>query len=188
MNDGLVGRWTPGIGDPSLGGWLTVLLYFLAGVLVWRLLTDQSRLRRRITRRERWFWQFLLVGLILLGINKQLDLQSAFTEMGRMLADAQGWYSERRQVQAAFIAGIGIMGATLLAAALYLIWDAPAPTHWALAGSTGLVLFVLVRAASFHHVDELLDHSLTGLRINWVIEMGALLVIMACAIRRRGQQ
>ena len=32
--------------------------------------------------------------MLLLGINKQLDLQSLFTEVMRDMAHAQGWYNE----------------------------------------------------------------------------------------------
>ncbi len=183
MNTGLIGAWSPGIGDPSVGGWLTVALYFATAALVWRLL---RRWPRSSTLHEIWFWKLLLVALVLLGINKQLDLQSAFTELARLIAIQQGWYAERRQAQVAFIAGGAILGLTLLAATTYLIWGAPRATYWALGGSAALVLFVLVRATSFHHVDELLGRSLAGLRINWLLEWAGLLLIGASAWRRRG--
>ena len=183
MNTGLIGNWSPGIGDPSVGGWLTVALYVAAAAVVGRLL---RRWPGSKAPHEIWFWRLLFAALVLLGINKQLDLQSAFTELARLMAFKQGWYAERRQVQLAFIAGSAIMGLTLLAATAHLIWGAPRATWWALGGSTALVLFVLVRAASFHHVDEWLGRSLAGLRVNWLLEAGGLLLIGASAWRRRG--
>jgi uncharacterized membrane protein (UPF0136 family) len=187
LNTGLIGTWSPGIGDPSIAGWLTVLLYVVAAWVIWRLLHDWKNSHARNARYEPWFWKTLLMGLVLLGINKQLDLQSALTEIGRILAARQGWYADRQQIQIAFIAGIAIMGLTLFAATLHMIWGAPSATVWALLGSTVLVLFVILRAASFHHVDAVLGHSFYGLRINWLLEMGGLLVIIASAWRRRGQ-
>jgi uncharacterized membrane protein (UPF0136 family) len=127
-----------------------------------------------------------LVALVLLGINKQLDLQSALTEMGRIWANRQGWYEDRSQIQMAFITGIALMGLTLFAATLHVIWGAPKSTFLALIGSTFLMVFIVIRAASFHHVDAMLGHSLSGLRLNWLLEMGALLVIFASAWRRKG--
>jgi hypothetical protein len=48
----------------------------------------------------------MFVGL---GINKQLDLQTALTEFGRVLADNQGWYDKRQVVQVWFIwRGLGL--------------------------------------------------------------------------------
>lgn len=186
MNQGLIGSWSPGIGDPSLGGWLTVLLYFVAAWATWRVLHALKRPRTYAGSNERWFWKALFIGLLVLGVNKQLDLQSAFTELGRILADRRGWYDDRRQIQMAFIAGVGIMGLTLFAAMLHLTWGAPTAAIWALTGSTCLVTFVVIRAASFHHVDSVLGTSLSGWRINWLLEMGSLLVIIGSAWRRRG--
>lgn len=185
MNAGLIGSWSPTIGDPSFGGWLTVMFYAIAAWAVWHLLRDSSEPNTRLGQNEEWFWRVLFVAMVTLGINKQLDLQSAFTEIGRIVADRQGWYAERRQVQLAFIAGAAIMGTTLFSLALYLTWGTPATTRWALVGSSGLVVFVIIRAASFHHVDVMLSQRLSGLKINWLMEMGAQLVIIASAWRRR---
>ena len=187
MNHGFVVHWSPGIGDPSLGGWLTVFLYMVAGWTIWRLLREWKETHACTARSEHWFWKGLLIGLALLGINKQLDLQSALTDVGRILADRQGWYADRRQLQMAFIAGIAMLGLTLFAVTLHLTLGAPASTLWALLGGTGLLMFVIIRAASFHHVDAVLGHHLSGLRINWLLEMGALLVIIGSAMRRRRQ-
>jgi hypothetical protein len=44
--------------------------------------------------------------LFALGINKQLDLQTALTELGRVLALSQGWYEQRQVVQFWFIAAL----------------------------------------------------------------------------------
>lgn len=187
MNQGLIGHWTPGLGDPSIGGWVTVVLYAGAALTVLRLLLVWNTARKHTARHEHWFWRVLFAGLVLLGINKQLDLQSALTEIGRILADKQGWYEDRRQIQMAFIAGIAMMGLTLIAAMLNLTWGAPASAHWALLGGVGLVIFVIIRAASFHHVDEMLGQRFSGLQINWLLEMGMLSLIAGSAWRRRGQ-
>lgn len=184
MSQGAIGNWSWGIGDPTWGGWLTVVLYGAAAVLCWRLLQAGDALAPALRTDERWVWRALLAALVALGVNKQLDLQSALTEMGRILADRQGWYAERQRVQLAFVAGMAILGLTLLAALTYLAWGAPAPTLVAMAGAVGLLMFVLIRAASLHRVDQWLGHSVGGLRLNWVLEMGALLVIMGGARQR----
>ncbi|MCU0762420.1 MAG: hypothetical protein ACK40L_02645 [Hydrogenophaga sp.] len=185
MSQGAIGNWSLGIGDPTWGGWTTVALYALAAWSCWRLLASRDETALPLPRDERWVWRAMLAAMVALGVNKQLDLQSAFTELGRIAADRQGWYAERQRVQLAFVAGLAIVGLTLLVALLYLAWGAPAPTLWAIAGAVGLAIFVMIRAASLHRVDLLLGHSLAGLRINWLLEMGALLVIVGSAWRRR---
>lgn len=187
MNEGWIGTWTPGIGDPTPGGWLTVFLYGLTAVTVWRLTRRVPMGSTRHERHERWFWKLLFILLVALGLNKQLDLQSAFTEVGRILAVQQDWYADRHQVQEAFIAGIAVLGVTAMAATLYLVLKAPAPTLWAVVGAASLLAFVLARAASFHHIDQSLGTEVVGLRLNWLLEAGGLLVILTSAAwRQRG--
>jgi hypothetical protein len=41
--------------------------------------------------------------LFLLGVNKQLDLQTLLGDVGRSVSTAQGWYDKRRAVQAVFV-------------------------------------------------------------------------------------
>lgn len=185
MDQGWIGSWSPGIGDPTIGGWVTVALY--AGV-AWsclRILHLESKRQLMMSTNERLIWRLLMLGMIFLGINKQLDLQSALTEMARIMAIEQGWYSNRRQYQEAFIAAVPVAGLTALAAMLILVWDAPRPTLWACAGAAGLMVFIAIRATSFHHIDEILGWHLVGLPLNWVLEMGSLILLGASARKRR---
>src|SRR5947208_14886073 len=101
-------NWTPGIGDPTLAGWLTVALYLVAAVLCWRL-ARQAGLKNAVRSRERRTWRAISVLFLALGINKQLDLQTALTEAGRVLAHYQGWYEQRQLVQLAFITLVAVI-------------------------------------------------------------------------------
>lgn len=185
LSDGAIGSWTVGIGDPTVGGWLTVGLYLTAVGASWYVLRAGDGLPRPLQANEQWVWRALTAMLLVLGINKQLDLQSALTEIGRYVANHQGWYSERGRVQVAFIAGIAVIGATLLTALLYLASGAPFPTLWAIGGGVCLAVFVVIRAASFHRVDTWLAESLVGFRFNWLLEMGGLMVVIGSVWCRR---
>src|SRR3954464_9311371 len=109
-------RWRPGIGDPTFIGWFTVIAYFFAAYLC-RRAAGEGLNRRKV----RWFWNGLTVLLILLGINKQLDLQTELTFIGRDFAKATGWYEDRRIVQAIFIVFIGFSG-MIATSALFWIY------------------------------------------------------------------
>ncbi|OSZ75424.1 hypothetical protein CAP37_08400 [Hydrogenophaga sp. IBVHS1] len=165
------------MGDPTIGGWVTVALYIVVAVACHKVLRLERQRRLVSSDHERLIWRLLTVGVILLGINKQLDLQSAATELARMLAHEYGWYRNRRQYQEAFIAASAVLALTSLAALAVLAWNAPVPTLWACTGATGLTVFVGIRAASFHHIDEMLGWTLGGLPLNWLLEMGSLMVI-----------
>jgi hypothetical protein len=174
----LVGRWSPGIGDPTLGGWLTVALYFVGAYACFRAVRGVA------AGRERRVWQVLTLGLLALGVNKQLDLQSAVTEVGRLLADSGGWYERRHEVQRYFIMAFGLLGFLASLVSLKLAREMPFATRVAVIGAITLVLFVVVRAASFHHFDLLIRAELYGLRMNWIFEIGGI-VIVALAARAR---
>jgi hypothetical protein len=181
------GRWHPGIGDPTLGGWITVIAYFGTALLAYRALRFHSRnlgSKSASTNAQALvgFWLLITGALVLLGINKQLDLQSWFTEVGRDLARGQGWYEGRRSVQALFVAALvflGLIGTTVL---FVLLRPLIRQVGDALFGLGFLVIFVAVRAASFHHVDQLLRSGV--IRLNWVLELGGIALIALSAWRQ----
>jgi hypothetical protein len=180
---GWIGSWSPGIGDPTFAGWLTVALYAVAAWQCYRATRPSSVLPRS----ERMLWLTVALGLLALGINKQLDLQSAFTEIGRIAAHQQGWYERRHEVQRQFTIAVAAAAAASVLLLAGFARRAPLPTMLALVGSILLLAFVVIRAASFHHVDLLLADAVFGLKLNWVLEIGGILIILlgACWRMRR---
>lgn len=172
---GWVGNWAPGIGDPTWTGWVTTLGYFAAAYLCFRV---QRRHRKAVlrgappaaTRLSRW-WLVLAVGLGLLGVNKQLDLQTLFTELGRIAAYQQGWYQQRRMVQFLFVAILGLAGLAGVAWMVRLAQGQLARLRLALIGAVFLIAFVAIRATSFHLVDKILSQELVIIRLNAIFEL-----------------
>jgi hypothetical protein len=178
-------NWSPGIGDPTIGGWVTVVLYFLAAVSTWKT-ANIVRVKERFVTSEKNMWRAISILFVALGINKQLDLQTALTEFGRVVADYQGWYNERQIVQVWFIISVAVACILIACVLLILARKSPAPTWLALVGTTTVLAFVLIRAASFHHIDRFIGETILGLRWNWVLEMGGIsAVIVASEWRRR---
>jgi len=162
------------------------VLYLVAAYAVWRV-ARHLRAAGDVTRSEALVWSVIAILLLALGINKQLDLQSAFTEIGRVVASAQGWYERRWIVQAFFVglvAGCALMTAVGL---LVVLRRAPAPALLALLGTAFVLTFVVIRAASFHHVDVLIGSRLFGLRWNWILEIGGILIVLLAARWRQKQ-
>jgi hypothetical protein len=171
------GRWHPGIGDPTWMGWSTVVAYLVAAIL-----SGVFAYHTWLGRTSRWrtllaFWAGLALILVLLAINKQLDLQSLFTQIGRDLAKRLGWYAERRVYQQRFILGLLCAGVATLVASSILLIGTWRRTGLALFGLIFLVVFILVRAASFHHVGHLLGVRFAGMNVNWLLEMGGIFCI-----------
>lgn len=162
--DCVLNRWSPRIGDPHVTGWLTVLSYLVAALLaaaLWRRLRGGG---------ERWFWALLVVILLGLAVNKQLDLQSALTAAGKCLAHAQGWYAQRREVQAVFIVAVAAAAAVLAVLGLWHLRGRVRRNGSALLGMILVLSFVVIRALSFHHFDRFIGLKITGVSVNFLIE------------------
>jgi len=165
-------RWRPGIGDPTFIGWFTVFAYVGAAYLCWRAASNGLT-----SQKVRLFWIVLAGTLLALGINKQLDLQTELTFLGKDFAKATGWYEHRRPVQFVFITLIGL-GGVAGTIGLFRYFRNELPRLWmALAGIGFLACFIVVRAASFHHVDQFLNFSPGGVRMNWILELGGIAAI-----------
>ncbi len=182
----MIDGWTPGIGDPTPIGWITVLTYSLAALVCFRAASSVKSTGMPLRNPHR-LWLGLGIAMVVMGINKQLDLQSLLTAIGRDLAHRQGWYEARRGVQEAFIAIIVMTGTGLLGfTAIYLCKES-----WQLklagTGLAFLVIFIVVRAASFHHMDVLLRTAFVGMRLNALMELGGIAAIAAGAIGYRVQ-
>jgi hypothetical protein len=177
-------QWSPGLGDNNVMGWLTVIVYLLAALASARLLPVLGGAEPTI-RRERLFWTISAAIMLCLAVNKQLDLQSLVTMLGRCHAQLSGWFDMRRTVQELFVltmAGVGIVGLGLfvwfLRGVLGRVW-------LALLGIGFVCGFVVVRAASFHHVDALLGTWMLGLKLNWLLELPGPTLVGLVGLRRR---
>ena len=179
------GRWKPGIGDPTVMGWLTVAAYFVAALgcywSAWREpLPDGTR---RPHARPATFWLVLAGLMVALGINKQLDLQSLATQIGR---DAiKGWdlYEKRRVLQVGFILTVALVCAGSFAALLWVARRLLRYRWLAIVGMLFILGFVLIRASSFHNVDVLLSAWLGSVKWNWIFELGGISVVGLAAFR-----
>lgn len=185
-------RWTPGIGDPSLMGWLTVLLYLLAALLCWLAaryaegsdgsIAERGLWRRRERGRDKRFWRCLVFGFAALAINKQLDLQSLLTEIVRSQALGHGWYDHRRFWQGAFVGTIALCGLAVALAGVIGLRRRAASVRFALVGVLFTLCFVMTRAASFHHIDHFLAARIGGWGMNWLLEWAGILTVAAAAL------
>lgn len=179
-NLGDEGRWHLAVGDPTPLGWLTFGAYMLAVILCWRayqssvvgacMQAASSPIEADRQRLLGWWWLGLAALMLLLGLNKQADLQTLLTEVGKDLARTQGWYAERRRVQFAFVAILalalvttGFAVALALRSVLRQIWPA-------LLGLALILAFVELRAALFNVLRR--ESGTDTLQDLWLLELG----------------
>ena len=162
--------------------WFIVAGYVIAALLALRAGSAAAG-------RERSLWLGTAVALLLLGINKQLDLQTDLTDIARAAAHSEGWYGWRRDVQGLFLVlmAFGTIGIAML------LWrwlrKVTASAKVAAMGLLILLAFIFLRAASFHHIDYWVTIPVAGMRSGWWLELVGIAVIgSAAACRSRSDR
>jgi hypothetical protein len=131
--------------------------------------------------------------MLVLALGRFTELGPWLTERGRHIAEWQGWYDDRRDIQETAVFALIALGGAAVAAGL--IWSARASSRehpLAVTAVVYLVTFVGVRAISLHQIDRVLyTERAVGIRPNGVLEFaGTLLVgvavLLALVPPRRG--
>ena len=169
------GHWRPGIGDPTFMGWFITAAYLITSLFcgVSARRTDRISPISR-SRHLHLFWWSLTVIMLLMGINKQLDLQCLLIAVIKKMALTQGWYSQRRIFQMLFIACIAIFGLVLLAWLGWKFRRLPRQYGLALLGIFLLITFIAIRTAPLNHLAKFPGwQSVIGL-INSILELAGI--------------
>lgn len=174
--------WGASLADASASDWITVAAYLLAALVAMRAARVAAR---AAARRDRVFWSLVAGLLVFLAFNELFDLQQLLTAVGKARALEQGWYAERRLYQFEFILGLAVAAVLGGLAVLWLTRAAHRSLRWALLGLVFIGAFVLVRAASFHHVDALL--GMGPAEFNWgsLQELAGIAIVGLAAARYR---
>ena len=171
--------------DTSLIGILTVVAYLTAAILCGLLAFRAARVfQDAYTRQHRLIWGLLSLVMLFLGINKELDLQTWFTNTIKELAWMGGWYEVGQTMQVWFIGGLALVGSIVGVGMLWYmrhVWR----HYWLLSlGILFIARFVVVRAAGFYGVEiPRLSQFTGGIQINWLLELlGASVIALAAGI------
>ena len=125
------------------------------------------------------FWLVSTIVLLLLALNKQLDLQTWLVRTGRDLAHDFGFYDSKHTIQAVFVICLAL--AALITGVLALLKLRGHMDNVGLAGVGLIVLlaFILLRAASVSHVDIPITRALSSSWVAPALELlGAGIVIL----------
>ena len=164
--------------DQSGLAWFIVAAYFAGALAAFAASRSASTTEAR-------FWLGVSLLLVLLGFNKELDLQSMLTEAGRALTRAIGIYEQRRLLQGAFLLLLAGAAAFAIFRLTKVLRRSSGPVRTAAVGIAILFAFILLRAASFHHIDDWVTVDIRGLRSGWWLELVGILVIATSALAHR---
>lgn len=186
------GRWHFGIGDPTLIAWVIFVAYFISAWLArtasvtcqetaGRLTPFDSREAKNQLLLAR-LWMVVATVMLLLGINKQLDLHALFGEVVRDLIQHEVWYKDRHRYQVIFTLATVFIGALTLFLTAYWLRSVMRRALGPLLGLTLIGSFVIIRAGSFNHVD-----LIWGVKsiLNSALEFGGICVVGFSAHRAR---
>ena len=177
------GHWRPGIGDPTFMGWLITAAYLITsvfcGICAWR--TDRISPIDR-SGYHRVFWWSLAVIMLIMGMNKQLDLQSLLIVVIKQIAQNQKWYSKRHILQIWFAAGIAIFSMVLL---IWLGWKLK--RLWrqyglAIIGIVLLIAFVIITIAHVHRMNQFLGLQPGDRLIKSIFEISGIVLVGISAL------
>lgn len=174
-------EWSPGIGDPHFMGWVTVVVY-AACALVALILSVRNPFQGPNAWRERVFWGGLGVVMVFMAVNKQLDLQTLMTVIGRCHAQIEGWYDDRQGVQRGFIRSLALAAVVLALSVAWFLRASLRRNILAVLGFAFVLGFVVIRAVGFHDVDELISAEVMTVRVNWILELSGLVLILLAAL------
>ena len=175
--------WRPGFGDNNLVGWMITLAYFLAALLCTAAFRDEARSYRFVGRLQRpAFWLVLTALLVLLGFNKQLDLQTLVMSTGDELVTSARLEAHRRLLKLVSLLTLALTGTAIALAMLLYIGR-----HWrlyllAFVGLMYLGVFIVLRAAdSLPVLNEINRRYYESIHL--LLELCGVLMIGASAAR-----
>jgi hypothetical protein len=171
------GYWKKDRGDPTVMGWFITFCYFLTFIISFYLVKKTIPFIKN--KNIIWFWYSVTILIILLGINKQLDLQMLFADYARLYAKMSGMFVNRRPFQHKIISLLATMGISVFSIFIYTFWRAPKTIWVALIGFSILFSFPLIRLVSLHRLEALLYKSFLSVRIVDVIEVMGIAIVLS---------
>ena len=182
-----VDRWTSIWGDPVWSGGLIMALFGVASLLC-------GRTAGRTHGRARVFWIGASLCALVLVFNAHLDLHALPASLGRCAAKAQGWYDQRKSVQAIYLAVVAGSALLIISAAIWIFRRQLMANLLVTAGLVVTIGALAGKGSGFHQIDWLYQFRVGPLKVTDLPEIvGACLVILGAVfalkrLRRDGRR
>ncbi len=172
--------WKFAAGDPTVIGWTVTIGYLLASLLLATAGMLSNRAVDQSDPTEPWWSLSALMAA--LGLNKQLNFQTLLLDLGREFAKSEGWYADRRLLQVAFVALIGLIACAFTYRILRRPSRSPRLVGWKI-GLTIILTYCLVRAAEINHLKSSNPQTRIAHSAFWSLELFGILFMLANGIR-----
>jgi hypothetical protein len=183
--DTIVHVWRSQMGDPDALGWATTAAYLVAAVLCARTALAARGAPPEAPPGDRpGPWWLLSVGLLLLGLNKQLDLQILVRELGIWFIALLGMEAQRRWFGRAFVVLMAVFLLRVMGAAVRQMRGHTRGHRLLLTGMALLACFAVMRAGTY--IPGLKQVNMRfGQSLHLVFEFGGILLVGSSAVRTR---
>ena len=157
--------------------WLLAGTYGVVAVLTLSLGRAEAAIQGMDGTRHLWprFWVGSALLLLVMGLGRAIDTGHLLAEIGRRQARAEGWYEDRRSIQAPIV---GLIAATWGVSVLAAIWRVPERRRRYLPAALvmfSLACFAGIMLVSLHQVDAVLLRDVAGVHVGVFIELALLL-------------
>jgi hypothetical protein len=146
--------WRFGLNDSYVSGYVICASYIAVSVLC--LYTGFSS-KRLVTCGEKkkviLLWGGLALTMLMLGINKQLDLQTLLIAVGRILFKSLGLLEIRREVQAVFAVIFAMVSAVSFLGITWILRTQLLNNKYVFYGIFLISSFIVMRALSINHIE-----------------------------------
>ena len=164
----------------AIGPWIPRALYLVV-YLACSLACVRAAPWPRRARAGGWLEQGSLLAV--LGLFRMGDCARLVTQRGRALAASQGWYADRRVLQAAMVAWV------IIGFAAFARWCCRGRSrcHLAAPGTALLLALLALETISYHWTDALFAWRVGGLSVSRLAEgigLAWVFTLAASAVRR----
>ena len=140
-------RWMEIWGDPLLSGTIFMTSYGVTALLI-------LYAAREATSRERWYWRICGALFLFQLLNTNLDLHALIETTGRCLANAQGWYENRREIQFLFVMGVAFLIALILIVVLVVFFRSILENILLTLGVSIALGFTIIKGINYHDLEQ----------------------------------
>jgi hypothetical protein len=172
--------WKLCIGDPYPLAWIIFAGYIISAVLCYYIGFSLKKINKGNKEKgDIVFWYGLSALLLFLGINKQLDLQTLFVVIGRSIANFQGWYDIRREVQKFFIIGFTSISLFSFVVILIFLKKQVLKNFYIILGIIMIISYILIRASAFNHIDFIPEklRVIYSIHMKYVLELFGIILV-----------
>lgn len=171
--------WWLRLGDPGITGLGMTALYFVVTFFMFRHALALPH------GGERRMWIIASTILLLLAINKQLDLQHYMNKVGHCVYARSGLIAEKDAARSDFGTLILALAAIGTAALIWAFRRHLANNLPLIAGLALIALYLAMQVSRFEHLAGGLLQRLAELRVHRLIEAAGLLTLLYASLHRR---